>query len=49
MLQLLLDLNGKEGTTLVLVTHDPVLASYASRIITLRDGVVVSDEVKASA
>ena len=49
VLQLLLDLNGKEGTTLVLVTHDPVLASYASRIITLRDGVVVSDEVKASA
>src|SRR5580700_637320 len=44
VLDLLLDLNRVEGTTLVLVTHDRELASYASRRITLRDGLIVSDE-----
>jgi len=46
VLQLLLDLNQREGTTLVLVTHDPALAGYASRIITLRDGLIISDQRK---
>ena len=46
VLQLLLDLNQREGTTLVLVTHDPALAAYASRIITLRDGLIISDQRK---
>lgn len=44
ILDLLLHLNREEGTTLVLVTHDPILATYASRRIVLRDGVVVADE-----
>jgi putative ABC transport system ATP-binding protein len=43
VLDLLLQLNHAEGTTLVLVTHDPALADYATRVITLRDGLVVSD------
>jgi putative ABC transport system ATP-binding protein len=45
VLELLLNLNRTEGTTLVLVTHDPVLATYANRRIVLRDGLVVADEV----
>jgi putative ABC transport system ATP-binding protein len=45
ILELLLHLNRVEGTTLVLVTHDPALAAHAGRRITLRDGMVVSDEV----
>lgn len=45
ILQLLLSLNSQEGTTLVLVTHDPALAAHAGRRITLRDGLVVSDEL----
>ena len=45
VLELLLHLNRTEGTTLVLVTHDPVLATYANRRIILRDGLVVADEV----
>jgi putative ABC transport system ATP-binding protein len=45
ILELLLNLNKTEGTTLVLVTHDPVLATYADRVVTLRDGRVVSDEL----
>jgi putative ABC transport system ATP-binding protein len=45
VLELLLNLNRTEGTTLVLVTHDPVLASYANRRITLRDGLIIADEI----
>jgi putative ABC transport system ATP-binding protein len=45
ILQLLLELNRIEGTTLVLVTHDPVLADYAGRRIVLRDGLIISDEL----
>jgi putative ABC transport system ATP-binding protein len=45
VLQLLLRLNREERTTLVLVTHDPVLAGYADRRIVLRDGLVVADEL----
>ncbi len=45
VLELLLGLNKTEGTTLVLVTHDPVLATYADRKIVLRDGLVVADEM----
>ena len=48
-LELLLDLNRSEGTTLVLVTHDPALAAYAGRIITLRDGLIITDECKTPA
>jgi len=42
----LLELFGRlnrDGTTLVFVTHDPVVARAASRVIALRDGRVVSD------
>jgi putative ABC transport system ATP-binding protein len=45
VLELLLNLNRTEGTTLVLVTHDPVLASYANRRIVLRDGLMIADEI----
>ena len=44
VLKLLVDLNEREGTTLVLVTHDAAVAALAHRRITLRDGAVVSDE-----
>ena len=43
VLELLLELNRVEGATLILVTHDSSLAAHADRIITLRDGLVVSD------
>jgi len=45
VLELLLELNRIEGTTLVLVTHDPVLATYADRRIVLRDGLIISDDL----
>ena len=43
VLDLLLDRNKRAGTTLVLVTHDPEVASQADRKIVLRDGIVVED------
>ena len=44
IIELLVGVNRRLGSTLVLVTHDPALASHADRIVTLRDGRVVSDE-----
>ena len=49
VLEMLLDLNRREQTTLILVTHDRDLASQADRLITLKDGEVVSDELVRSA
>jgi putative ABC transport system ATP-binding protein len=35
----------EKGITLVLVTHDPDIARHAERIISLRDGRIISDEM----
>lgn len=35
-----------QGKTIILVTHEPDIAAYAKRIITVRDGLVLSDEKK---
>ena len=45
ILELLLNLNKTEGTTLVLVTHDAMLAAYADRRIVLKDGLIISDDL----
>ena len=33
----------RQGKTIVLVTHEPDVARYAPRLVTLRDGLVVTD------
>ena len=35
-----------EGKTIIMVTHENEIAEYAGRVITMRDGVIVSDERK---
>ena len=45
VLDLLLERNKRAGTTLVLVTHDPEVASRADRKIVLRDGLIVEDRL----
>ena len=47
VLELLLDLNRQERTTLLLVTHEQELAASADRRITLHDGLIVADEIQA--
>jgi len=43
ILALLQRLN-RDGLTIVLVTHEPDIATYASRILVFRDGRLLSDE-----
>ena len=43
IMDLLLNLNKERGTTLIIVTHDPAIASHSQRIIRLRDGAVEHD------
>jgi putative ABC transport system ATP-binding protein len=47
VLELLTGLRQREGTTLVLVTHDPAVAALADRLIHLRDGRVERQEEPA--
>jgi len=44
LLQLLTRINREHGVTILTATHDPVVMSYASRHVELRDGRIVSDE-----
>ena len=34
----------KEGHTIVLITHEPDIAEYSKRIISVRDGKIITDE-----
>ena len=40
-------LNKETGVTFVFATHDPRVISYAKRVVTLEDGLVVKDNGKA--
>ncbi len=42
IMSLLLNLNKESGTTLIIVTHDPVIAEQTQRVIRLRDGLLDS-------
>lgn len=46
IMALFTELNRK-GRTVVLVTHDPEVARYARRVLTMQDGMIVSDETNA--
>ncbi|MGO9319075.1 MAG: ABC transporter ATP-binding protein [Terracidiphilus sp.] len=48
VLDLLLERKRKAGTTLVLVTHDPEIASRADRKIVLRDGMILEDTLPSA-
>ncbi len=43
VLEMLLNLNRREGATLVIVTHDPALSRLTGRIVRLRDGRIVDE------
>ena len=46
IMNLLLKLNKERGTTLIIVTHDPNIASQTERVIRLRDGEIDSSVVE---
>ena len=43
IMEILTALN-EEGKTIIVVTHDLMVASYCNRIITINDGVIVNDD-----
>jgi macrolide transport system ATP-binding/permease protein len=44
VMETLVTLNREQGVTIVLVTHEPDIAAYAGRVVTMRDGAIISDE-----
>ena len=53
VMEIVTQLNGERGTTIVYVTHDPRMARFATRLIEIQDGKLVSDrpndQVKSAA
>ncbi|MEI5988657.1 ABC transporter ATP-binding protein [Enterococcus termitis] len=45
IMQLFQDLNKNEGVTIILVTHNPEMVSYCDRLIRVKDGVIVEEEL----
>jgi putative ABC transport system ATP-binding protein len=43
IMELMTDLNVEQGLTIVMVTHEPDVAAFASRNIIFRDGIIESD------
>ena len=43
IMELLLSLNHDQGTTLIIVTHDPEIAAHTGRVVNIRDGRVVTE------
>jgi len=48
IMQLFTELNRQQKITIVMITHEPEVAEYASRRITFRDGLIVSDTAQHS-
>jgi len=48
VIELLFDLARRQGTTLILITHDNALAERCDRIIRLADGLIVEDRATVS-
>jgi putative ABC transport system ATP-binding protein len=44
-MNLLTTLNQTQGITIIMITHEPDIASYAERIINFRDGLIVSETI----
>lgn len=45
IMKLFKKINEEDGTTILLVTHEPDVAAYAKRIVHFKDGMITSDEI----
>ena len=45
IMELMQELNDVQGKTIVFITHEPDIASFSKRTITLRDGRIIKDNV----
>jgi putative ABC transport system ATP-binding protein len=41
-------LNAEHGQTIILVTHDPAIAAWAARLVTVRDGLIAADRLQGA-
>jgi putative ABC transport system ATP-binding protein len=48
IMKLLTELNREQARTVVLITHERDIAAFATRIVELRDGLIVTDERRAA-
>jgi macrolide transport system ATP-binding/permease protein len=48
IMQTLQGFNRQQGLTVILVTHEPDMAAFADRVVTMRDGMIISDERRAT-
>ncbi len=44
IMETLRGLNREQGVTIIVVTHEADIAAYADRVVTMRDGQIISDE-----
>lgn len=45
IMKIIIDLNVKDGITIIMVTHDTVLKNYATRMVRMLDGKIAKMEV----
>jgi len=45
IMMLIQELNSNQGKTIVFITHEPDIATFSKRTITLRDGKIIKDEI----
>ena len=49
IMEMLMKFNADEGMTIILVTHEADIAGYARRVVTMKDGLILSDRPAAPA
>ena len=42
-MQTLVELRAKRNITIILITHEPEIAAYGTRIVSMKDGLITSD------
>ena len=43
VMETLVELRAKRNITIILITHEPEIAAYGTRIVSMKDGLITSD------